>query len=214
MDAEKKKFILSPRELQELTRRTIGHYEFNSESYQIGTVDHDVSQNYMALLDSIESEIPFKILDFGCGPGRDLQYFKSLGHIPTGIEGSETFVKVARSSIGCDVHHMDFINLDLPQFEYDGIFANATLFHIPRQEINRVMIELHETLKERGVLFCSNPKGNNQEGFSGERYGFYYTWNTWKEICLNTGFEEIKHFYRPDGIPEEESPWLASVWRK
>ena len=51
MDAEKKKFILSPRELQELTRRTIGHYEFNSESYQIGTVDHDVSQNYKAFLD-------------------------------------------------------------------------------------------------------------------------------------------------------------------
>ena len=75
MDAEKKKFILSPRELQELTRRTIGHYEFNSESYQIGTVDHDVSQNYKALLDSIVSEIPFKNLDFGCGPGRDYAIF-------------------------------------------------------------------------------------------------------------------------------------------
>ena len=174
MDAEKKKFVLSPRELQELTRRTIGHYEFNSESYQIGTVDHDVSQNYKALLDSIESEILFKILDFGGGPGRDLRYIKSLGHIPTGIEGSETFVKFARNSIGCDVHHMNFINLDLPQFEYDGIFANATLFHVPRQEINRVMNELHETLKERGVLFCSNPRGNNQEGFSGEQYGFFF----------------------------------------
>ena len=45
-------------------------------------------------------------------------------------------------------------------------------------------------------------------------FNYYYDWNTWKEICLNTGFEEIKHFYRPDGIPEEEEPWLASVWRK
>ena len=168
MDAEKKEFILSPREPQELTKRTIGHYEFNSESYQIGTVDHDVSQNYKALLDSIESEISFKILDFGCGSGRDLRYFKSLGQIPTGIDSSGTFLKFAITSIGCDVHHMNFINLDLPHFEYDGIFANATLFHVPRQEINRVMIELHETLKERGVLFCSNPRGNNQEDFSGE----------------------------------------------
>ena len=65
MDAEKKEFILSPKELQELTRRTIGHYEFNSESYQIGTVDHDVSQNYMALLDSMESEIPLKFSTLG-----------------------------------------------------------------------------------------------------------------------------------------------------
>ena len=87
MVAEKKEFMLSLRELQELTRRTMGHYEFNSESYQIGTVDHDVSQNYKALLDSIESEIPFKILDFGCGPGRDLRYFKSLGLIPYWYRG-------------------------------------------------------------------------------------------------------------------------------
>ena len=116
-----------------MTRRTIGHYEFNSESYQIGTVDHDVSQNYKALLNSIESDIFFEILDFECGPGRDLRYFKSLGHIPTDIDGSETFVKTAITSIGCDVHHMNFINLDLPQFEYDGIFDNATLFHVPRQ---------------------------------------------------------------------------------
>ena len=57
--------MLSPRELQELTRRTIGHYEFNSKNYQIGTVDHDVSQNYMALLNSIESEIPFKFSTLG-----------------------------------------------------------------------------------------------------------------------------------------------------
>ena len=71
MAAEKKEIMLSPRELQKLTRRTICHYEFNSESYQIGTVDHDVSHNYMALLDSIEPEITFKILNFGCGPGRD-----------------------------------------------------------------------------------------------------------------------------------------------
>ena len=50
---------------------------------------------------------------------------------------------------------MDFINLDLPQLEYDGIFANATIFHTPRQEIDRVMRELNDSLKKRGVLFCS-----------------------------------------------------------
>ena len=214
MDTEQTELILNFDQLKDLTRRTIGHYEFNAESYRTGTADHDVSQNYDALLDSIESKKPFKILDLGCGPGRDLKYFKSLGHIPVGVEGSETFVEIARKSTGCDVYHMDFINLDLPQMEYDGIFANASIFHTPRQEINKVMRELNDSLKKRGVLFCSNPRGDNQEGFSGERYGFYYDWNTWKEICLNTGFEEIRHFFRPDGIPEEERPWLASVWRK
>ena len=115
MDSEQTQWNLSLEQIKELTRRTIGHYEFNADSYRVGTEDHDVSQNYAALLDSIESEKPFKILDLGCGPGRDLKYFKSLGHIPEGIEGSETFVEVARKSTGCDVYHMDFINLDLPQ---------------------------------------------------------------------------------------------------
>ena len=214
MDTEQTELFLNLDQLQELTRRTIGHYEFNAESYRTGTADHDVSQNYAALLDAIETEKPFKILDLGCGPGRDLKYLKSLGHIPVGVEGSETFVEVATKLSGCDVYHMDFIKLDLPQAQYDGIFANATLFHIPRQEIKRVMMELYDSLKERGVLFCSNPRGNNQEGFSGERYGFYYNWNTWKEICLKAGFEEVRCFLRPDGIPDEERPWLASVWRK
>ena len=78
MDQAQAKYTLSSDQLQELTARTIGHYEFNAENYRVGTADHDVSQNYEALLESIESEKPFKILDLGCGPGRDLKYFKSL----------------------------------------------------------------------------------------------------------------------------------------
>ena len=121
-DSGQTELNLDLEQLQELTRRTIGHYEFNAESYRTGTADHDVSQNYAALLDAIETEKPFKILDLGCGPGRDLKYLKSLGHIPVGVEGSETFVEVATKLSECDVYHMDFINLDLPKAENDEIF--------------------------------------------------------------------------------------------
>ena len=145
-------------QLREITVRTIGHYELNAENYRVGTADHDVSQNYEALLESIESKKPFKILDLGCGPCRDLKYFKSLGHLPIGIEGSKTFVEIAAEYSGCEVYLMDLINLDLPECEYDGIFANATLFYTPRQEIIRVMSQLNNTLKDLGILFCSNPK--------------------------------------------------------
>ena len=214
MEQDQAKYTLSSDQLQELTGRTIGHYEFNAENYRVGTADHDVSQNYEALLESIESEKPFKIMDLGCGPGRDLKYFKSLGHSPVGIEGSKTFVEMAAEYSGCEVYLMDLINLDLPDGEYDGIFANATLFHTPRQEIVRVMSQLNNTLKNRGVLFCSNPRGNNEEGFNGERYGYYYDSISWNKICQQAGFEEIRYFYRPDGIPMEQRPWLASVWRK
>ena len=78
-------------ELDAITSRTIGHYDASAESFWEGTRDHDVSQNYAALLDAIEGAPPFSILDFGCGPGRDLAYFKSLGHAPVGLDGSAFF---------------------------------------------------------------------------------------------------------------------------
>ncbi len=75
---------------------TIGHYDRVAEDYWDGTRNHDVSQNYEALLEAIEGEPPYAILDLGCGPGRDLRYFRSLGHDVTGLDGSMEFVTMAR----------------------------------------------------------------------------------------------------------------------
>ena len=108
------------------------------------------------------------ILDFGCGPGRDLLAFKQLGHLPTGLEGSENFCTMARQYTQCEVLHQDFLRLDLPPEAFDGIFANASLFQIPSQELPRVLGELRTSLKNHGVLFSSNPRGPNTEGWNGE----------------------------------------------
>jgi hypothetical protein len=59
--------------------------------------DHDVSQNIAALLQYIRNEPPFKMLDFGCGPGRDLKTFAELGHIAIGLEGAEQLAVLARA---------------------------------------------------------------------------------------------------------------------
>jgi len=197
-----------------LSRSTLGHYDRNARSFWEGTKDHDVTQNCVALLDAIEGAPPFVILDFGCGPGRDLKYFRSLGHEAVGLEGAANFVDMARAYSGCEVMHQDFLALDLPPARFDGIFANASLFHVPSADLPRVLRELHAALKPRGVLFSSNPRGNNQEGVSGERYGCYWDYETWRRYVSAAGFDEIKHYYRPPGLPREQQPWLASVWRK
>ena len=62
----------------------------------------------------------------------------------------------------------------MPDNYFDGVFANAALFHVPGQELPRVLLELHASLKPGGVLFSSNPHGNNEEGWNGGRYGVYY----------------------------------------
>jgi SAM-dependent methyltransferase len=104
--------------------------------------------------------------------------------------------------------------MDLPDGWFDGIFANASLFHVPRQELTRVLRQLHATLKPQGVLFSSNPRGENQESINGERYGAYYDLATWRDYLAAAGFVELEHYYRPAGLPREQQPWLASVWRR
>jgi len=197
-----------------MSKMTIAYYDRMAEAYWDGTRDHDVSQNYASLLDAIENDPPYSILDLGCGPGRDLRHFRSLGHNAVGLDGSKEFVAMARSYSGCEVLHQDFLAMELPECRFDGIFANASLFHVPSQELPRVLRELHATLKPRGVLFSSNPHGHSEEGWSGGRYGAYHDLETWRRFMLGAGFVELTHYYRPDGLPREQQPWLASVWRK
>jgi len=147
-------------------------------------------------------------------PGRDLRAFKALGHEPVGLDGSAHFVEMAQNWSGCTVLHQDFVALDLPPASFDGIFANASLFHVPSAVLPDVLLRLHAALKPRGVLFSSNPRGHNEEGWNGPRYGCYYDFETWSEVVTAAGFEPITHYYRPAGLPREQQPWLASVWRK
>jgi SAM-dependent methyltransferase len=204
---------LSPEQLADIARETLAHYASRADAFREGTRDHDVSQNIDALLRHIEGAAPFDILDLGCGPGRDLRTFLRLGHRPTGLDGSARFVEMARAESGCEVWHQDFLALDLPPRRFDGVFANAALFHVPAQELPRVLAQLHATLKPRGVLFSSNPRGANEEGWNGARYGAYHDLAHWREYMEGAGFEALEHYYRPAGLPREQQPWLASVWR-
>ena len=204
----------TPDHLQSISSRTLAHYDENAQDFWEGTRDHDVSQNIHALLSAIEAPAPFALLDFGCGPGRDLMQFKALGHHVTGLEGSARFAAMARDHSGCEVLEQNFLKLDLPGARFDGIFANAVLFHIPSQTLPRVLAELHAALKPGGVLFCSNPRGEGQEGWNGERYGAYHDLESWRDYVIPVGFAEVQHYYRPAGLPREQQPWLASVWRK
>ena len=205
---------LRPQDLDRISALTLEHYDQNAGDFFEGTRDHDVSQNIAALLDHIEGAPPCTILDFGCGPGRDLKTFAGLGHVAIGLDGAARFVEMARAYSACEVWQQDFLQLDLPSNRFDGIFANAALFHVASQELPRVLAELHATLKPGGVLFTSNPRGRNDEGWNRGRYGAYYDLATWRSHVSGAGFVELAHYYRPSGLPREQQPWLASVWRK
>jgi SAM-dependent methyltransferase len=201
-------------ELVNISAVTLEHYNRRAEDFRDGTLDHDVSQNIAALLRHLRGKPPYAILDFGCGPGRDLKAFAALGHAAIGLDGAMRFAEMARTATGCEVWQQDFLELDLPPARFDGIFANASLFHVPTRELPRVLRQLHDTLKPGGVLFSSNPHGHNEEGWNHGRYGAYHDLEAWRARMADAGFTELEHYYRPAGLPRDQQPWLASVWRK
>lgn len=203
----------SPSQLQEISQGTLSHYQKNAEGFWLGTKDHDVSQNYAALLHALPFGKPLRILDFGCGPGRDLHYFKQQGHLPIGLEGCPRFCEMARAYAGCEVLQQDFLALELPSEAFDGIFANASLFHVPSQELPRVLRELWQALKQGGALFSSNPRGQG-EGWDGSRYGTFMEFEAYEAHLRAAGFQVERHYYRPAGLPREQQPWLAVLSRK
>jgi SAM-dependent methyltransferase len=205
---------LQANDLQTIAALTLEHYSQRADEFRAGTRDHDVSQNIAALLRHIEGVAPFTILDMGCGPGRDLLTFQRLGHVAIGLDGAARFVDMARADTGCEVWQQDFLQLDLPDARFDGVFANASLFHVPSQELARVLGQLRATLKPGGVLFSSNPRGKNEEGWNRGRYGAYHEPQTWWRAMTEAGFIELEHYYRPEGLPRAQQPWLASVWRR
>jgi SAM-dependent methyltransferase len=196
-----------------ISRTTLDDYDRRAADFWERTRDHDVSQNIDALLRWLKPKAGARILDLGCGPGRDLKTLRDKGHIAVGVDGCPSFVDMARAFSGCEVWMMDFLKLDLPANSFNGVYANATLFHVPRRELPRVLGEIRSCLKEGGVLFASNPRGSDEEGWSGARYGVWHSLEGWRGFLTRAGFIEVEHYLRPGDVPVEERRWLASVWR-
>jgi SAM-dependent methyltransferase len=206
--------VLSKKQLKEISQLTIADYNERAQQFYEHTRDHDVSQNVEALLRHINSQPPLCLLDFGCGPGRDLKTLTRLGHQAIGLDGCENFCTLAREISNCEVWQQDFLQLDLPGLYFDGVFANATLFHIPAQELPRVLNELHTSLKPGGILLSSNPHGQNEEGWQRQRYASLHDPQQWQDYMNNAGFLLLESYYRPSGLPRQQQPWLVTAWRK
>lgn len=199
---------------RKISASTIGHYRSMATPYREGTWNHDVSQNIQALLAAIAGTPPYRILDLGCGPGRDLVNFRDLGHSVVGLDGCPEFVAMARAVSGCEILQQDMLNMTLPPATFDGVFANAVLFHLPSQALPAALDQLHAALKPGGMLLASNPRGQDEEGFGDGRYACFYNFETWCRLVSNSGLTLVDHYYRPSGKPRHQQPWLVTLWRK
>ena len=145
----------------------MNYYDLNAQEFFDNTINADMDQHYAKFL----SKIPIngKILDAGCGSGRDALNFKKLGFTVVAIDGSKEMCKLASNHIGEEVLHMQFQDINFNNY-FDGIWASASLLHVPSDEIEIVLSHLKKSLKENGILYASFKYGN----FEGERNGRYF----------------------------------------
>ena len=195
---------------------TVAEYQQTAESFRDGTWNHDVSQNINALIAALPRN-PGKILDIGCGPGRDLIAFKQLGHTAIGLDATPAFVEMAQQLSGCEVWQQSFLNLNLPSETFDGVFANASLIHVPRVKMVDVLKDLQKSLVSNGAIVMSMCRGDG-EGYiprpTGDRYTAGWEYETLAPCLEKAGFEIVHHYYRPPGLPPTEQFWLVMVAKK
>jgi SAM-dependent methyltransferase len=192
---------------------TIDEYQTTAASFREGTWDHDVSQNRQALIAAMPRN-PGRILDFGCGPGRDIVAFQAEGHEAIGLDATPAFVEMAKQAGSGEVWQQNFLNLDLPEQFFDGIFANASLIHVPQSEMLRVLKDLWRSLVPGGAIGMSLARGDG-EGFAdrltGQRYTSFWEYETIAPLIEQAGFTIAHHYYRPPGLPQQMQSWVAIV---
>lgn len=147
---------------------TIKYYNLESKTFTNTTQSVDFEGTQKRFLNKLPPSS--HLLDFGCGSGRDTKYFLTHGYTVDAIDGSEEMCKIAAEYTGIPVKQMLFQQLD-EQEKYDGIWACASILHLPLQNLETVLHKMSRALKSSGIIYTSFKYGT----FEGERNGRYFT---------------------------------------
>ena len=147
---------------------TIDYYNRNYDTFVESTRDVDFSEIQNTFMDMLPNKA--EILDFGCGSGRDTKCFLDQGYQVEAIDGSVELCRLASEYTGIEVRDMLFQELDV-QEKYDGIWACASILHLPKKQLREVLKNMYAALKSKGWIYTSFKYGE----FEGERNGRYFT---------------------------------------
>ena len=187
---------------------TIDYYNQNAETFVQGTLHADMHEHYDRFLPYLSDQA--RILDLGCGSGRDTLYFLKQGYSVVPVDGSAEVCKEAERILGFDVRCLRFEDLDYHN-EFDGIWACASLLHVPKSDIMTVMNKVAEALKPNGVLYASFKYGSG-EGIKGERFFNYYKEDFIDSVIPDAGFICKEFWVSNDVRPDrQEEKWLNLI---
>ena len=191
---------------------TIDYYNENAKKFIDGTVSVDFKHIQDTFLELLPEHA--KILDFGCGSGRDTKYFLEHGCMVDATDGSLELCKAASEYTGINVKHMLFQELNEKE-KYDGIWACASILHVKKEELPEIIRKMSLAAKANGIIYLSFKYGD----FEGERNGRYFTDMTEESMAeLLADFPEFtveKQWITGDvRVGRGDERWLNMILRK
>ena len=186
---------------------TLDFYESNAEEYCDTTFDIDVSENRGIFLNLLEKGS--SILDLGCGSGRDAKAFADEGMIVTAVDGSPAMCRIAARNTRSEVRNLKFSELDFED-EFDGVWACASLLHVPMGELPGVLSSVNRSLRKWGLFFCCFKKGFGERTDSGRHYTDMLP-NQLSDVLSSNGFLPVR-IWESEGM--DGTVWVNSISRK
>ena len=192
--------------------KTLNYYNENAQSFASGTVSVEFTEIQDKFLQKLNPGA--YILDFGCGAGRDTKYFLDQGYLVEAIDGSEQLCQIASKYTGIKVRQMLFQELEVNE-KYDGIWACASILHLPKKELKEVLKKMLVALKPGGWIYTSFKYGEC-EGMRNGRYFTDFTWNSFQRFIRDTESLSIAESWVTGDVRpgREEEKWLNLLLQK
>ncbi len=192
--------------------KTLEYYDTNAQEFYNSTVNVDMSNHYQRFLKYLQTGN--KVLDFGCGSGRDSRAFLGMGYQVTSIDGSSQLCEIASQLIGQEVIHIEFKDVEYTN-EFHGIWACASVLHVQESELSNILSIMKKALITNGVIYISFKYGN----FSGERNGRYFndmTEEKLAEVLKECADLEIVETWITGDVREnrQNEMWLNAILHK
>jgi SAM-dependent methyltransferase len=190
---------------------TIQFYDTNAEDYCKSTLETDMESLYIPFLELIP--VGGKILDAGCGSGRDTKAFLERGYFVTSFDASARMVELSSHLTGLQTHHMRFQDVDFHD-DFDGIWACSSLLHVQQTEIDDVIARLSTALRPQGILYLSFKEGKGERSLGGRHYTDFTEMSLKDFLTGRSEFEIVRIWTSNDPRPNREERWVNALVRK
>lgn len=189
-----------------MNENTIDFYNKNAQNYADSTFNLDVKNTRDKFAENIPSG--GKILDAGCGSGRDVLAFSEMGFKVVGIDASKELVEIAKKNTKQEIHQKSFSEINWKS-EFDGVWCMASLLHLNKLQLTEALSNIGEALKPSGKLYASFKSGEGESYDDKGRFFKYQSEKELKETLENSGlFNNVKFSYNEDAQGRKDTQWI------